>query len=515
MKNWLKPCINNLSFWYTPRKTNPKLRLNNFPFWKEHPALFFSLSILIGTSAPLFFGHYLWPLLWLAYIAICNTRVLLPQTLLLIASIFYGHLHQIPPQPQEVSAIFYPQALVPHSSPFQQGLQYKGTIVHEGQSLPCTIYFREPKETHPLADKNYIVQGTLQQRGPADFTLKVKEWKAIPYSWSLAELRYQTKEKFKKLLATHLSSPRVATLLSSITTGDVEDRSLRYEFGRVGLQHILAISGFHFGILIAFLTYFLRLFLTRTWKILILFLLTTAYYIFVGPSPAVERSYLTALFYLIGMWTNRTTSGLNLLGMAMGTELIFNPHIASNMGFQLSFLSCFAILLFYAPLEQWMQKLLPQRNWSEIQSLTLLSRHGHLISSFLKKAISLNLAVNVALLPIILFHFHQFPLLGLLYNIFFPFCLGGSLFLLLCSLLFHMLFPPLAYPLFWITNQWTDFLLKVVFNPPLAIDYSLQFATVPITFIILYLFLLTFWRISQESPSRGEWVIPAVNSSRE
>lgn len=468
----------------------PKLN-NHSQFWIEHPALITSLSILIGTSAPLFLGYYLWPILWLVYLAFCKK---ISQILLLFASIFYGYFHQIPAQPQEVSAIFSPHSLQPHSSPFQHGLQYKGTLNH---SLPCTIYFRGLKEDHPLANKNYIVQGPLQQRGPTDFVLKTKEWKEIPDSWSLAELRYQTKERFKKFLSAHLSSPRVITLLSSITTGDVEERSLRYEFGRVGMQHILAISGFHFGILIAFLTYFLRIFLSRTWKIFILFFLITAYYIFVGPSPAVERSYLTAFFYLIGMWTNRTTSGLNLLGMAMGTELIFNPHISSNMGFQLSFLSCFAILLFYSPFEKWMQTLLPKRNWSEIQSLTLLSRHGYILSSFLRKAISLNLAINIALLPLILFHFHQFPLLGLLYNIFFPFCIGGALFLLLAALLFHLLFPPIASVLFWITNQWTDFLLSLVFNPPLAIDFSLRFATIPVSFIVLYLFALSFWRISR------------------
>lgn len=465
-----------------------KISDTHIQFWKEHPALLNSLSILIGTSASLFF-HF-WPILFSVYIIFCRAYL---QIILLIASIFYGHIYQIPNQPKEICGIFTPHALLPHSTPFQQELQYKGTLNH----LPCTIYFRGAKDQRPMANKKYIVQGELQQRGPADFVLKTKDWKEYSPSWSFAELRYQTKEKFKKFLSTRLSS-HVVKFLSSITTGDVEDRSLRYEFSRVGLQHILAISGFHFGILIAFLTYFLRLFLSRTWKIFALFVLTTAYFIFVGSSPAVERSYLTALFYLLGMWTNRVTTGLNLLGTALGIELLFNPYISSNLGFQLSFLSCFAILLFYSPIEQWMQKGLPKRNWSEIQNLTLLSRHGYLVSSFLRKAISLNLAVNIVLLPLLLYHFNQFPLLGLVYNIFFPFCIGGSLFLLLGALTFHVLFPPLASVLFWLTNHWTDFLLSLVFNPPLAIDFSLRMSYVPISFIVAYLFLLSLWRISIE-----------------
>lgn len=463
---------------------------NNFhlTFWQNHPTLLYALTILIGinSSSP-------WVLLWLCYLIFCKKNA---SILLLIASMFYGMLHQIPDIPdKELTAIFSPHSLQPHSSPFQKGLQYKGELIFDGHNLPCTIYYRDAKEIHPTASQKYIVTGTLQEREGADFAFKVKEWKVISSLPSLAELRYQTKDHFKKLLSTHLS-PRVATLLSSITTGDVEDRNLRYEFARVGLQHILAISGFHFGILIAFLTYFLRLMLSRTWKTLFLFLFITVYYIFVGPSPAVERSYLTALFYLLGKWANLATSGLNLLGMAMGTELIFNPHVAANMGFQLSFLSCFAILLFFEPIENLLQKWIPNRTWSEIKTLTYFARHGYLATTFLRKILSLNIAINLLLLPLILYHFHQFPLLGLIYNIFFPVSIGIALFLLLIALVFHVLFPPVASLFYWLTDTWTEFLLNMTLHPPLAIDFSLRVAEVPIAFIITYLFILSFWRIS-------------------
>ncbi|HSX12876.1 MAG TPA: ComEC/Rec2 family competence protein [Chlamydiales bacterium] len=478
MKSWLRQYTRNDS---------------HLQFWKEHPALLASLAILIGTSSALFFEHYFWSCIFACYLVFCRASM---QIILLVFSIFYGHLHKIPELPKEITGIFTPHILLPHSTPFHQELQYKGYL----NEIPCTIYFRGNKEQRPLANKKYLVQGELQERGKADFVLKTKEWKEHSSFFTFAEQRYLTKEKFKRFLYKNLSLPS-AKFLSSITTGDVEDRSLRYEFSRVGLQHILAISGFHFGILIAFLTYFLGLIFTRTWKILSLFLLTTAYYIFVGSTPAVERSYLTALFYLLGMWTHRNTSGLNLLGMALGIEILFNPHISSNLGFQLSFLSCFAILLFYSPIEQWMRKFLLKRSWSEIQNLTLLSRHGYLLSSFFRKALSLNLAVNIALLPLILYHFQQFPFLGLIYNLFFPFCIGGSLFLLLVALLFQLLFYPLAKPIFWFTSLWTDFLLSLVYNPPLAIDFSLRFSYVPVSFIMSYLCILGYFKISKSHNS--------------
>lgn len=341
------------------------------------------------------------------------------------------------------------------------------------------------------------MKGSLQQRGPYDFVLKAQDWKAVANTWSLAEMRYQMKENFRKILSKKLPTGKVATFLSSITTGDVEDRMLRYEFGRLGLQHILAISGFHFGILIAFFAFCLRLFLSRTWKIGILFVCVNAYFFFVGSSPSVERSYLTALFYLIGQFFNRSTSGLNLLGCALGTEILCNPLVSNNMGFQLSFLSCFAILLFLPPLEKMLLSILPKRNQTEIQILTLFSKHGYLLSSFLRKAISLTLAVNCVLFPLLLYHFHQFPLLSFLYNLFFPFLIGIALFLLLTSLIFHVLFPPIAECLYWATNAFTNFLLELIAHPPLPIDFSIRLGEVSTTLVIGYLLILGFLRISR------------------
>lgn len=479
--------------------SNRLLQKTHQHFWKEHPALFYSLTLLIGTSTPLFFDHCGWPLLWLGYLIFCKS---IPQVILLAASLIYGSFHHIAKPPtHEINAIFSPHSLQPNHSPFQKGLVYKGTLKHDIQSIPCSIYIRGNLGSRPVANQNYVVQGQIQQRGTYDFVFKAKEWKPIPHTWSLAELRYQTKEKFKAFLSSHLPSQRVSTFLSSITTGDVEDRLLRYEFGRIGLQHILAISGFHFGILIAFLTFFLRFFLSYASKTIALFVIISAYYFFIGSSPAVERSYLTALFYLIGKWTNRPTSGLNLLGCAMGIELLWDPLVVHNMGFQLSFLSCFAIILFYPPIEKKLRALFPKRNWTEIQSLTLASKHGHLLSSFFRKAISLNLAINIVLLPLLLFHFHQFPYLSLIYNLFFPFFIGLSITLLLFALAFHFLFPPIGSCFFYVTNSFTDFLLDMTANPPLPLDFSLMNANVSVSFIIVYLLILGFCMISSREKS--------------
>ncbi len=484
-------------------KSFPNIQISNSThFWKEHPALLYALSLLIGTSYPLFFSLPILAILWFFYLL---TFKLYPSIFLLFAAIGYGFLNQLPDtaKEQEIKAIFSPSKLQPHQTPFQKELLYQGFLQTKFGTFPCSIHYRKNLSDHPPASQSYLMQGTLLRNDTNSFTFKPKEWIPLKNTWSLAELRYQMKEKFKDLLKKHLPSRKAATFLASLTTGDVDDRMLRYEFSRVGLQHILAISGFHFGILIAFCSYALQLFLSKSQKIVTLLLTVTLYYIFVGSSPAIERSWIAAFTYLISQWINRPTSGLNLLGVALGFEIIKDPWVSSNIGFQLSFLSCFGLILFYSLFEKKLQNLFPKRSFKELLSLPRLQQHGYFFSAFFRKAISLTLAVNIALFPLILFHFQTFPLLGFLYNLFIPFFITISISLLLIALIFHLLFPPIAHCFYAITNFLTQEILEIIAYPPLAIDFSIGTSLISRPIVIGYLFVLTLFYFRFKDPSKN------------
>lgn len=417
--------------------------MNHRTFWDEQPALLFGLSLLIGTSSVLFWEspwNGLWPLLWAAYLLWLRR---FPPLLLIAGGAVYG-LGAYGSIPACDSAYFSIHSLKPHQSPFEKGLVYQGTLFVEGGRVPCKIHYPYQPD-HPKANCDYLLRGKLTERGPYDYLFRAKEWIRVEKTHSLAEIRFELKERFRRFLEKKLPTERVASLLGSLMTGDVEDRSLRYEFGRIGLQHILAISGFHFAILIAFSSFFLGLFLNHRWKHIALLGLINGYFLFVGAAPAVTRSWLTALFYLIGKLTARHASGLNLLGAALLIELLLDPIVSSQIGFQLSFLSCTGILLFAPLFKPWVALLLPKH---DSQKLTRFAQHGYLATSFLRQGLSLALGVNAAIFPLLLFHFHSFPLLSLFYNLFFPLLVSGALFSLLIALLAHLLFPPWAPPFF-------------------------------------------------------------------
>jgi competence protein ComEC len=437
-------------------------------FWEEQPALLLGLCLTIGTSSYLFWSfpwNWIFPILCFFYLLYLR---LIPPILILGGGLLYGYL-LYPSTPSGKTGYFSIAEKKSFTTPFQKGFMYKGMLYIDKQRVPCSVYTFDPSVQ---ADCDYIVQGALQERAPFQYFFKVKKWGPVANTWSFAELRYQAKQTFHQFLQKHLSDSKTSTFLNSLVTADLEDRSLRFAFGRLGLQHILAISGFHFAILITFCTFFLRFCFPYKWQTITLLILINLYFIFVGSMPAVQRSWLTASLYLIGKLIGRHTTGLNLLGFSLLIEVLLDPLITSHLGFQLSFLSCAGILLLYP--------------------FFLSFFHP----TFLNKTFALNLAVNTAIFPIILYYFHSFPLLSLLYNLFVPFLVSVSMFSLLFSLFTYLLFPPLSSLFFKFTNLFTTHLLDLISYPPVALDYSLNFSSLPAFLIPFYIFGLLLIHLS-------------------
>jgi competence protein ComEC len=473
-------------------------------FWREHPALLLAVSLLFGTSSYLYQLNCLFPIIWMTYLLCTGFSSFFRGISFILlgwsyAFFLYGEAPKLT-TPIAIEGIFSPSSLQPHQSPFHKGFLYKGTL-HLPQAVPCSLCLQG--ENRPIANQDYWVKGLLTERGSFKYTLKLKEWKPLPLkskflNWRFAETRYQWKEAFRSLLQKNIS-PEAASFLGSLLTGDVEDRLLRYEFSRAGLQHLLSVSGFHFALLIVFFSTFLNLFFPQPLKTWLLLFVLTLYFLFVGSAPAVLRSFSAATLYLIGKLLGRNPIALNLLGCSMLLELILDPLSAGHIGFQLSFLSCTGLLLLTSFLNKLFEKTLPKRAVFELADMTPLSPFGYLISTFLKKSLCVTLAVNLTLLPLLFYHFHKFPLLGLIYNLFFPLGAAITIYFLLPSLLAYIICPPLGKILLSLTDAWTCQLLELISYPPLFLDRTWQQAYLPDWACFLYLFSLFFLAIHQKN----------------
>ena len=237
--------------------------------------------------------------------------------------------------------------------------------------------------------------------------------------------------------------------------------------------------------------WFLRLFLSPRLSAILLLPLITLYFFFIGPAPSCHRAWITISLFLVSPIFSWRTYSLHILAFSLISALLINPLIITRLGFQLSYLITLSILLFYPLFEILLTPLLPPRPFQSLLKMSPLHQHGYILSSLTRMALSLNGAVHLLALPALLFLFGKFPLLSLVYNLFFPFCVGISLILLIVALGLSPL-PLLSSGIHLINSAYTSTLTTIASHPPLFFHFFLRVDHIPIAALISY-FTLLFW----------------------
>ena len=177
---------------------------------------------------------------------------------------------------------------------------------------------------------------------------------------------------------------------------------LYQNYAAAGAIHILAISGLHIGILLLFLNFILKpldkVKYGKIGKTILIILLLWAFAFLTGLSPSVVRAVCMFSFLAVGLQLKRKTSSLNSLFLSLFFLLLVDPFFIFQVGFQLSYLAVFSIIVFQ-PL---IYKIFTTK-WR--------------IPDYFWKLISASIAAQIGVLPLSLYYFHQFPGLFLLSNI--------------------------------------------------------------------------------------------------
>ncbi len=355
-------------------------------------------------------------------------------------------------------------------------------------------------QIYPKINSSYYIQGSLEKKGESSFFYSLKPslkapWIPVPYSFSLAQARFEAKEFFSEKISSFFSNPKVANLMIALTLGNLDDRMLKFDFAKLGLQHVLSISGFHFGLLACISGLFFRLFFKGKTAYVLLFFFLTLYFILLGSSPSILRAYLCASLFLLSKLGDFRAKGLNLLGVALLLELLIDPHVISHLGFQLSFLATFSILFLLPLTRKWTAAFFPHRDINQITAFHKFERWGYLLCCFLRSAFALNLAVSLSIVPVCLFYFQKFPLISLAYNLFIPILLSLSLFLFFISVPLFLLFPQIASILNLCNEKFTERVLNLTSQSPLYFDLYLRvprFSLLTLFFLLLTVFAIPF-----------------------
>lgn len=473
-------------------------------FWKKQPALLYGLGCYLGITTALQYTWSLFPLLLIGSSLILGKEIKRFFLFILIvsaAAFFLAATVMLPPHsPIQGEAHIHISSIRPFQSSVTKGWTYQGTLcsfTSEGRlkarNVPFSLKFPNKKNSvPPEANRDYILHATLRsnQYGLAYLTPKKgAPWQPVPGTWSPAKWRLQNKMRLRQFINSKISKPAAASFLCGIATGLFDDNSLKEELSRFGLQHIMAISGFHFALVAFMLNLGIGCFLPAKRSAGAILLLLTLYFLFLGSTPSIVRAWLMASIFFFGKIYERSSRPLNSLGFALMVVLFLDPMYAVTLGFQFTFLVAASILLFYSPIERGLRSLLKKRTLSQLIQMDLLNQHGYLIVNVLRQILALTLAVQIAAAPLTLYAFQKLPLMSVVYNAFFPFLVSLSIFFLLLALILSPL-PLLADGLHAFNGVYTEEVLNLAYHMPTSLDFWLRVERIPTEGLILYLCIL-------------------------
>lgn len=447
--------------------------------------MYYGLVFLLGSAFALAFHFsYLIPLLVCLWF---YRDRLISGILVCLLGFCWAHfsytLPKLPEEGVESTGIFIPDSISYSSSPFQRSQVIKGTLKTFGswKNIPCRIYAPKNKK-RPKSSTYLQVEGKLLQKDHHLYVLKLSQVENIPKTFSLAEWRFQIKNQIRFHLEKRIAGSQNRAFLLSMLTGEIDDRLLAMEFNRLGILHLLGISGFQFALLAFLFGALLRRFFSFKLSNIVLMILLSAYTFILGDSPPIERAWIGSMLYLSAQIFGLRISALNALGLALLWQLIKEPLLIFHLGFQFSFLCTAAILMTYPLFRSYLSRFFPRRSFSEASRLSLFDQHGHLLSFFCRESLALNGAIHLVTLPLILFHFHKFPLLSLAYNLFLPALVSGIYVLLVLG----WVIPGMHF----LTEKLSGFVVKIATHPPALYDFQLRVHDFPMTIAVITITIL-------------------------
>ncbi len=226
--------------------------------------------------------------------------------------------------------------------------------------------------------------------------------------------------------------------MKAILTGDKSGLSDLEQnlYNRVGLGHVVVISGLHVSYLLGFLSIFFKR--ERKSSLMILLLALVSFSLMTGNAPGTVRAVILGGLVLVGQHLGRDSHPMNALSVGLLFLLAANPYAIANAGLQFSFLATAGIFLLGRPwLEKWI-KALPKRyrKWTA----PILS------------VVAISLGSMVFTVPLSALYFGRFSLIAPISNL----LVGWTVSLVfaggLVSLALGTLWPPLGQAAAWLVG---------------------------------------------------------------
>ncbi len=263
--------------------------------------------------------------------------------------------------------------------------------------------------------------------------------------------------------------------------------SVKRDFKRLGILHLLAVSGTHFSMLASMMErLFIRLHVHPRYRNWLLLMLTVLYMFLTGLSASVLRAGVMFMMMLVCRMLELKMRYWSALNIGCGLICLFDPFAVLDMGLHLSYMAVCGCLISVQMVKNWsgwnrLWKIKRTDSDGKPVRLSRRQRWIHRMGKNILTTVMMTLIITCLLFPLSWLYFGELSLFSLAANIFYVPATGGLLFLtLLYLLLYPLVFPVL--PMAKLLSAYVTLLElpAALFSAIPHISLSLDYAFVPL-----------------------------------
>lgn len=291
---------------------------------------------------------------------------------------------------------------------------------------------------------------------------------------------YRIKKNIENIIEKNLPEPE-SSLAKGILVGSRESFSddLIDQFNKVGITHIIALSGFNVTIIVVFISMIMAKSVGKKYIFLFSLIFVGSFVIMTGASSSVARAAIISLLLVYGTTIGRKADKANLLLLAAGVMAAFNPFVLRfDVGFQLSFLAYIGLVYF-----------------SETLMKILSYERIKLIPQSVKLVLSETLSAQIIVLPLLLNTFGRISLIAPVSNILILPLIPLTMLIIFVSIIIYIVSPLVGQILFLISFLPLKYIILVAGHlskiPLSSIEITKDLQT--ISSIMYILFIIGFF----------------------
>jgi len=260
------------------------------------------------------------------------------------------------------------------------------------------------------------------------------------------------RSRLKERLLVQGMEDDIYGVVTAMVLGDKSglSRELRDVYSVTGASHVLALSGLHLGII-----YILLMLLvgrkSLVWTQLLIICSIWTYVFLVGMQTSVVRSAIMLSVYASFSLGQRDKMSVNTLAFTAVLLLFVNPWLLFDVGFQLSFLAVFSILI-----------------WVPLSEMVFSQEYlmSHRVVKWIWSMVVVSCAAQLGVAPLLAYYFGHFSTYFLLTN----FIVIPTVTLILYLSFVALLLPSFAYLLIYIVGLLNMLLRYIALLPGAVID---------------------------------------------